>query len=352
MRWYLFPFALLYSLGVNIRNRLFDYNIYESKSFDFPVISIGNITVGGTGKTPHTEFLINWLKQKHKIATLSRGYKRKTKGFVEVETGSSVKQTGDEPLQMKRKFPDVKVAVDEKRVHGIETLMNKDDAPEIVLLDDAFQHRSVEPGINILLIDYNRPITKDYLMPVGNLREPAHNRKRANIIIVTKCPPEIQPIDFRIYYKELKVFPFQELFFTTFTYQKLKPVFNPNEKYDNIKSLKGVSVLVVTGIAHPKYLYKELDRAGAKVVKMPFKDHHQFNKADINKITNKYLSLKGNKRAILTTEKDAIRLRELPVDDGFRSLPLFYVPITIYFQNQGEKQFKEVISKYIARFYD
>jgi tetraacyldisaccharide 4'-kinase len=187
---------------------------------------------------------------------------------------------------------------------------------------------------------------------VGNLREPAHNRKRANIIIVSKCPPELQPIDFRIYYKELKVFPFQELFFTTFTYQKLEPVFNPDEKYEHIRALKDVSVLVVTGIAHPKYLYNELEKAGARICKMPYRDHYSFKMADINKIEKRYANLDGDKKVILTTEKDAIRLRELNVEDSFKRLPVFYVPVTIYFQNNGEKLFKEVVSKYISRFYD
>ncbi|HKJ41513.1 MAG TPA: tetraacyldisaccharide 4'-kinase, partial [Sunxiuqinia sp.] len=191
----LYPISLIYGMVVYIRNSLYDYKIFKSTEFEIPVISIGNITVGGTGKTPHTEYLVELLKKHVNVATLSRGYKRKTKGFRLVETTSQVSEVGDEPLQIKKKFPMVTVAVDENRVHGINQLLKDEKhTPDAILLDDAFQHRRVTPGINILLIDYNNPIDKDQLLPLGRLRERKYQRRRANIIIYTKCPDEIAPI--------------------------------------------------------------------------------------------------------------------------------------------------------------
>ena len=207
---------------VNFRNTLFNLNILRGKEFEVPVISVGNITVGGTGKTPHTEHLIRLLSKKFDIAVLSRGYKRKSSGFMVVETNSTSSQTGDEPLQIKKKFPSVMVAVDEKRVRGIEKILAiSEKRPDVIILDDAFQHRYVTPSINILLIDFSRMITEDDLLPLGRLREPASNRDRANIIIVTKCPREIKPIDERIITKDLHIWPYQDLFFSRIKYGEL-----------------------------------------------------------------------------------------------------------------------------------
>ncbi|MDX1284351.1 MAG: tetraacyldisaccharide 4'-kinase, partial [Draconibacterium sp.] len=201
----LYPLSLLYGLGVYIRNQAYDLNILKSKEFEVPVISIGNITVGGTGKTPHVEYLVQLLKEKFEVATLSRGYKRKTKGFHVVETTSLAHEVGDEPLQIKNKFPEVTVSVCENRVAGVERLMeNSMDKPfDVVLLDDAFQHRRITPGINILLIDYNRQIKGDRLLPLGRLREGVYQMRRANFIIFTKCPDEVTPIMRRILQKDV-----------------------------------------------------------------------------------------------------------------------------------------------------
>ncbi|MBI9067559.1 MAG: tetraacyldisaccharide 4'-kinase [Salinivirgaceae bacterium] len=350
MHWYLYPFSILYGIAINVRNKLFDLEIKKSKSFKLPIISIGNISVGGTGKTPHAEFLIEWLKQSYSVATLSRGYKRKTKGFVEVKTNSIVRDVGDEALQIKQKFPDVKVVVDEKRVNGVKTLLNEKEKPQVIVLDDAFQHRHIDPGMNILLIDYNKPITKDYLLPVGRLREPARNRDRANIIIVTKCPPTMNPIDFRIMFKELNLFPYQNLFFTSFTYTSLKPLFGSKQKISSLNDLKGKTVLCVTGIANPESLYSEIEKAGATIKKLQFSDHHTFTKGNINKIFNEYNDIKSSDKIILCTEKDAVKFKTEFQNSELINIPFFYVPIKVKFLNNEEDNFKKIITKFIGRF--
>lgn len=350
MHWYLFPFALIYGFVINVRNKLFDLDLKKSTSFQMPIISIGNISIGGTGKTPHTEFLIEWLKEQRKVASLSRGYGRKTRGFIEVKTHSKVKEVGDESLQIKQKYPDVTVAVDEKRVRGVEKLLSKDDSADVVILDDAYQHRYIDPGINILLIDYNRPITKDFLLPVGRLREPAQNKKRANIIIVTKCPPILNPIDFRIMLKELNLFPYQNLFFTTFTYNNLNPLFNNHLGLKHMNDLKGKTVLCVTGIANPKSLYVELENVGAKIEKMIFSDHHSYTQANINKIFNKFNTITDSQKVILCTEKDAVKFKTEFKESALVKVPFYYVPIKVKFLNDEEKKFKEIISKFVNRF--
>ena len=221
LKLFLYPISFFYGIIVYVRNRMYDLKILKSVEFDIPVISVGNITVGGTGKTPHIEYLAELMGKEFKVVVLSRGYKRKTKGFREVLVGSEVDESGDEPLQIKMKFPDVGVFVDEKRVHGIQKIIQLygEDQPDVILLDDAFQHRSVSPGINILLIDYNRPITEDMLLPAGRLREGKTQMHRAGIIIYTKCPPEVKPIIRRITMKNVDLRPYQSLYFTTMEYR-------------------------------------------------------------------------------------------------------------------------------------
>lgn len=349
MNWFLFPLALIYRLIVDIRNKLFNSGIWKSTAFQNAIISIGNITVGGTGKTPHTEYIINLLKEQYRLATLSRGYKRKTKGFFEVKIGSKISEVGDEPLQIKNKFPDITVAVDEKRVNGVKELLKKENKPQVILLDDAFQHRHIKPGLNILLIDYSRPITKDYLLPMGRLREPSHNCSRANIIIVTKCPKYLQPIDFRIMQKELNLFPYQDLFFTTFKYNKLISVFSQGAGKE-LSELEGYTAMVVTGIANPKPLYDQLKEVGIKLVKQEFADHHAFTASDIHKITQKFMRISEQKKLIICTEKDATRFKDMLDYQDFVKLPIFYLPIDVEFLNNGEETFTCILSKYIGHY--
>ncbi|MBR3390103.1 MAG: tetraacyldisaccharide 4'-kinase, partial [Prevotella sp.] len=259
-KW-LLPFSWLYGIGVRIRNKLFDFNILKSKVYDIPVIAVGNISVGGTGKTPHVEYLIRLLKSQAKVAVLSRGYKRKTKGFVLADENSTVRDIGDEPFQMKRKFPDIYVAVDEKRCDGIERLITDEQTKEtdVILLDDAFQHRYVKPGINILLVDYHRQLIHDKLLPAGSMREHKEGKNRADIVIITKCPESLRPMDFRVITKAMNLYPYQTLLFTTIEYDNLQPMYcGESRPLDSIE--RNEHVLLLTGIASPQYLMSDLEK--------------------------------------------------------------------------------------------
>jgi len=346
----LLPLSWIYGFIISIRNFFYDYKFLKSTEFKIPVISIGNITVGGTGKTPHTEYLINILKQEFDVASLSRGYKRKTKGFRYVETASSVYETGDEPLQIKLKFPEITVAVDADRVNGINKLLSSEGLhpePDAIILDDAFQHRSVKPGINILLIDFNRPITQDHMLPYGRLRESATERSRANFIIITKCPKKIQPITERILYKELEIKPYQNLFFTTFDYGKLTPVFKDAniEMVDKWEKEKP-TVLLVTGIASPALLKNHLKPKVRKVLEITYSDHHFYSHSDIQNIQNNFEAIESSSKMIVTTEKDMVRLRELDLPETVRK-NLFYIPLVVSFLNNKNQEFDRKILNYV-----
>jgi len=345
----LYPLSLIYGLIVYIRNMLYDSKVFKSTEFEIPVISIGNITVGGTGKTPHTEYLVKLLrKHEVEVATLSRGYKRKTKGFFLVQETSNVQNVGDEPLQIKQKYPEATVAVDENRVHGIETLLkDKTNSPDVILLDDAYQHRKVTPGINILLIDYNRPIEEDHLLPMGRLRERVHQRRRANIIIYTKCPDEVTPISRRIIMKNVNLRPYQSLYFTTMAYGKPQPVFpekakeTPNFKEGNTNSI------LLAGIANPAPFRDYLKSKSNLLDEIVFSDHHNFTNRDFKEIEQLFEEHKTRNAFILTTEKDAVRLRfaEELSDDVKASL--FYIPVEIKFLDNEGKSFNKKIVGYV-----
>jgi tetraacyldisaccharide 4'-kinase len=348
MHWYLFPFSFLYWSIAATRNKFFDWGWIKSKSFVVPIISVGNITVGGTGKTPHIEYLIRFLSEKFTVATISRGYKRKTKGFVEVTSQSKASQVGDEPLQIKQKYQKTRVIVDEKRVNAVEKLIAEKKTPEVILLDDAYQHRHIVPGLNILLIDYNKPLSNDYILPVGRLRESASHTSRANIVIVTKCPVNLNPIDFRIRSKDLNLFPYQSLFFTTFTYNSIKPLFTFQTKFKCINDLRGVETLVVTGIANPEPMYKKLESVGAKITKLEFKDHHEFKAADIHKISKAFMAINDKNKAIICTEKDAVRFKTGSFVKEISKLPMYSLPIEVSFLNNDEDKFKNLLEKFIT----
>jgi len=344
---FLYPLSILYGIVVYIRNFLYDYKMLKSTDFDIPVISIGNITVGGTGKTPHTEYLIELLKKHAEVVTLSRGYKRKTKGFLLVETGSGVHEVGDEPLQIKRKFPDVTVAVDENRVHGIDQLLKRDVQPDVILLDDAFQHRSVNPGINILLIDYNRPIDSDSLLPMGRLRERKYQQRRANVIIYTKCPDEITPIRRRIILKEVNIRPYQSLYFTTMEYGEPVAVF-PDDAHP-MPSLheKQVSSILLSGIASPDQFKNYLSSKTNLVDEIIYGDHHRYSEKDMKQIEQKYEQYKDQVPYILTTEKDAMRLFGETGLSPVLKARLYYIPVRIKFLESEGKSFDSKIVSYV-----
>jgi tetraacyldisaccharide 4'-kinase len=344
----LYPFSAIYGLIVSIRNFLYDYKIFKSTEFEIPVISIGNITVGGTGKTPHTEYMVDLLRKQFMVTTISRGYKRKTKGYQEVEVSSLATHVGDEPLQIKSKFSDIQVIVDEKRVHAIEKIQKQEPSqlPDIIILDDAFQHRSVSAGINILLIDFNRPIDKDQLMPVGRLRESKWQMRRANMIIYTKCPQEISPITRRILMKDVNLRPYQTLFFTTMVYQPLTPVF-PEESIPTPRLAPDkVSVLLVTGIANPEHLHKYLSNFSENITDLKFPDHHNFNASNIQQIELKFNGIEAANKIIITTEKDSMRLKDMDLSPTMKS-HLFYIPLKIKFLDREGKNFDEKIITYV-----
>ena len=350
VKFLLYPFSLLYGFVVYFRNRLYDLGILKSKEFDVPVISIGNITVGGTGKTPHVEYLVGLLKDNFRVATLSRGYKRKTRGYMEVETNTPFTDVGDEPLQIKSKFPGITVSVCENRVKGAEKLLHDDDetTPDVIILDDAYQHRRISAGINILLIDYNRQIKQDMLLPAGRLREGAGQMRRANIIIFTKCSAEITPIMRRILQKEVHLRPYQELFFTTFEYDKIKPVFSGSELQDAFYKKHAYAILIVTGIAFPRLIPEHLKQFANETEVLNFPDHHHYSAADITKIISRFDALGKEKKIIITTEKDAVRFRGMEgLDEQFKEA-LYYLPVKVRFLDKEGKSFNKKILNYVG----
>ena len=349
-KW-LYPVSWLYGAGVWIRNRLFDWGIYKEKSFDIPVISVGNITVGGTGKTPHTEYLIKLLKPNYKVAVLSRGYKRKSKGFVLAQPNTPVNIIGDEPFQMKQKFPDIYMAVDRDRCHGIEELCNGYTAPgtEVVILDDAFQHRYVKPGMNILLVDYHGPICEDALLPAGRMREPEKGKNRAHIVIITKCPKDITPMDVRVLRKQMGLYPYQQLYFTTLNYGKLYPITRQGKEYPIANIHKDAHILLVTGIASPAKLIHDLSPYNEHINPLTFSDHHDFTPQDMEIIKSRFRQLPEGKRMIITTEKDAVRLSSHPLLDESIKPFIYVLPIEVSFLHDQQELFNLNITEYVRK---
>lgn len=349
-KW-LYPASWIYGAGVWLRNKLFDWGIYKERSFDVPIICIGNITVGGTGKTPHTEYLIRLLQNHYQVAVLSRGYKRKSKGFVLAKETTSVSRIGDEPYQMKHKYPSIHMAVDADRCHGIEELCKESVASDtdVILLDDAYQHRFVKPGLNILLVDYNRLIGEDVLLPAGRLREPASAKYRAKMVIITKCPKNMSPMDFRVINKQMDLYAFQQLYFTTLNYGKLHPLFNGGNSYALSSIHPDVHILLVTGIASPKRLEDDLSAFNSHIHPLSFKDHHNFSASDIENIKRSFEKLPAGKRMIITTEKDAVRLKSnKQLDDSIKSY-IYVLPIEISFLQGQEDSFNQNIIDYVRK---
>lgn len=346
----LFPISLIYGLVVYIRNRLFDYKVFKSNHFNVPIISVGNITVGGTGKTPHIEYLVDFLKSEFNVATLSRGYKRKTKGFILSDSNSSATDIGDEPRQIKQKFPDIHVAVDADRTNGINQLLKHNKDIDVILLDDAYQHRKVSVNLSILLIDYSRPIDKDFMLPLGDLREQAFEKRRANIIIITKSPKDLKPIDRRVIFNKLDAFPFQHVFFSTFDYGEINPVYSTSLKTISCETYKDFSILLVTGIANPKPLKDYIaENISKNMVVLEYSDHYSFKESDFMTIKQKYNSIDSDKKIIITTEKDAMRLQKFSniaedLKDSF-----FYIPIKVKFLNNRTDNFNQQIIEYVRK---
>ncbi len=331
-RFLLFPFSIIYGLITSLRNFLFDKGFLKSYQFDIPIICVGNLNVGGTGKTPQIEYLIRFLSDKYRLATLSRGYKRETKGFILANESSNAQILGDEPFQFFSKFKDILVAVDENRKNGIENLLSLKNKPEIILLDDAYQHRKVKAGFYILLTTYNDLFCDDYILPVGNLRESRKNSDRANLIVVTKCPKNLNLDNQNVIKSKLKLNNNQQLFFSFIDYDN--ELFSEKDSIE-IKSILKLDKILIAGIANPKPFFEFLKQENDLILE--FNDHHNFSENDIQKI--KELS---SNRIIVTTEKDYVRLKNNSIEN------LYYLPIKSSFINNSNV-FEKTILSYISK---
>lgn len=332
LRILLFPFSVLYGVITQFRNFLFDMGILKSYSFEIPIIAVGNLSVGGTGKTPQIEYLIRLFSDKYKIATLSRGYKRHSKGFLLADENVTAKTLGDEPFQFYQKFPNIQVAVDANRKNGIEQLLSLKEKPEIILLDDAFQHRKVKAGFYILLTSYGDLFCDDFMLPTGNLREGRSGSKRANLIVVTKCPKAISEAEQnKIVTKINGNVP---VFFSYIDYGE--KVFS-SSKTLNVEDLISADKLLIAGIAKPKPFFEHLSKGKSETVTFP--DHHHFSAEDILEIKNK-----SKNKIVITTEKDYVRLK-----DHFSKDEIFYLPIKTSFVKE-ENKFDDLILNFVSNF--
>ncbi len=340
----LLPFALIYWLVISVRNFLYNKGIFKSSSFGLPLICIGNLSVGGTGKSPMIEYLVIKLKDKFKVATLSRGYKRKTTGYALANENTTALDIGDEPMQFHLKFPDVPVAVGEERIVAIPQLLHDRPNTEAILLDDAFQHRTIKAGLNILLTDLNNLFTRDFYLPTGDLRDNKSSYKRAEIIIVTKCKPDLTEQEKQKISEELNLLPHQHIFFTAIQYGVPYHIKNKH----TIQIDDDTEVLLVSGIANPRPLKKMLESQTKVYYMMQYADHHIFSIDDLNDIKKKFQAMDGKNKIILTTEKDAVRL--LKFDNEIADLPLFVLPVRHHFLfNEGD-QFDSLVEKFITNF--
>lgn len=348
-KW-LLPLSWLYGFGVWIRNFLYDVKVKKSVEFPLPVISVGNITVGGSGKTPHVEYLIRLLQGNNiKTAVLSRGYKRKTSGFIIASSQTKMQEIGDEPFQMHEKFPDVTIAVDRDRCHGVQKLMKTSGTKdvEVILLDDAYQHRHIKPSLNILLVDYHRLIIYDTLLPAGRLREPYKGKDRAEVVIITKCPTDLKPMEYRVLQKQMDLYPYQELFFSTLKYGSLQPVFH-DAACSDAEIQNSHNVMLITGIASPEHLVDHIAPLCRTVDLQRFGDHYQFTPSDAEAVNTLWKAKKHD--IIITTEKDATRLRILK--DKFSAdvrNRLYYLPIEVEIIQDDKEKFNNLILSHVQK---
>ena len=344
----LLPISKMYAAVMAVRNKMFDWGILKSHSFDVPVVVVGNISMGGTGKTPHVEYIVEQLRDKYHLGVLSRGYKRHTRGFVLAGSQSRPEDIGDESYQIYRKFgPDVTVAVCESRVKGIKRMLEADPKIGMIILDDAFQHRYVKPAVSIVLTEYSRPVFRDHVLPYGRLRESRSALDRADIVVVTKCPDDIKPMDFTLFKENLNLYPYQRLYFSRYSYGSVVPVF-PEEGAE-IPNLDWTGadthVLALTGVANPKPFTRFLRSHRMKVRLCKFGDHHNFTASDMANIEERFDKLPGQKKYIFATEKDAVRLFNNPYFPQRLKPYIVYVPIHVEFITETGTDFAPGIEK-------
>ena len=341
----LYPFSLLYGLVMWLRNRLYDNGVLTAVEFDLPVIAVGNLSMGGTGKTPHVEYLIQLLKDIYATATLSRGYQRRTQGYVLANENTTANDIGDEPMQFHQKFPDIKVCVGEERMLAIPQLLGEAPETQVILLDDAFQHRSVKPGLNILITDYSRRFTKDHVVPFGYLREGRPGYKRANLVIVSKCPPDLSPSAQQAIRDEIKPLPGQQLYFTTLKYGQMYDLFTRETIVPDAQT----TVLLVCGIARPQPLLEHLKQLYPSVFLLSFPDHYYYRENDLARIGKELDDLPGSRKMVITTEKDAVRLHLLQTQIQALQLTVAVMPVEISFLGNAGDSFNNYIFDYVAQ---
>jgi len=346
-RFLLFPFSILYAGVVRLRHFFYDRKWFSSVQFNLPVISVGNLSVGGTGKSPMIEYLVQLLKDDYKPAIVSRGYKRRTKGYVLANDKTTALEIGDEPMQFKLHFPDIPVAVCERRIEAIPQLLQDRPDTSIVLLDDAFQHREIVPSFSILLTDYNNLFTRDFTLPTGDLRDLRSAYKRADIIVVTKCPHDLHNEQMKKIEGEINPLPHQDVLFASLEYESLYSLTEPQKKRE---LLPDTGVLLVTGIANPKPLKQRLQQQENGYEFLSFPDHHIFTIDDLRMIRKRFEVMNEKNKLILTTEKDAVRLFKFK--DELNSLPIYVLPVRHHFLNEGELLLKSRIKKMLDAFED
>lgn len=338
---------MLYGLGISLRDFFYRKGLLKGVEFDVPLISVGNLSLGGAGKTPHIEYLIRLLKEYISVATLSRGYKRKTKGFLVVEANHNANMVGDEPLQFKRKFRDIVVSVAENRTFAVPMIMMKDPDTQTILLDDAFQHRSIQPGMNILLTEYDRPFTRDWLLPAGRLREWRSAYHRADIIIVSKCAPQITAEEQKAMIEEIRPLSHQRIYFSYYRYRAPFHLLQPKLK---IELTPDLDVLLICAIARTDYLLSHLEEQVNYVQTLEYEDHHYFTKYDLGHLHTTFHNMPSDNKIILTTEKDAMRLelhRPFIIENR---LPIFALPIEVAFHGNDGELFDQDIKNYLLSF--
>jgi tetraacyldisaccharide 4'-kinase len=343
-RFILFPLSVLYSGVISFRNWLFDKNILKSDSFNFPVICVGNLAMGGTGKTPMVEYLITILKNEYKVATLSRGYKRKTVGFVIADEKTTALEVGDEPMQFHKKFPDITVAVAEERLVAIPQLLHASPDTGVIILDDAFQHREVKAGLNILLTEFDNLYTRDFILPAGDLRDVRASSRRADIIMVTKCKSYLDEEEKSELINELKPLPYQQIFFTRLEYSSPYHLFTRQENFLN----RDTSVLLICGIANPEPIKELLSVYSSTYDMMVFNDHHIFDLDDLKDIKKQFEKIESQNKIILTTEKDGVRLAKFETE--LKEWPIFVLPVKHKIMFGEEKIFEEKIRNFITDY--